>query len=103
MRPRRSCGPAPATRCNGEVFNVGGDEPSATATWSRCSSRSPARGAYRFVEWPPEKKAIDIGSFYADSSRFRRAPAGAPRVPLREGLARTFAYYREHLADYAGE
>ena len=30
-------------------------------------------GRYRFVEWPPEKKAIDIGSFYADSTRFNAA------------------------------
>ncbi len=39
------------------------------------------------VEWPPEKKAIDIGGFYADSTRFKTAAGWAPRgQPLREGL-----------------
>ena len=57
-------------------------------------------GSFRFVEWPPEKKVIDIGSFYADSSKFHAATGWAPGVRLREGLATTLAYYREHYADY---
>ncbi len=61
-------------------------------------------GRYRFVEWPAEKKAIDIGSFYADSARFKTAtPAGRRRVALREGLTRTLAYYRENLAHYVDD
>jgi nucleoside-diphosphate-sugar epimerase len=57
-------------------------------------------GRWRFVDWPAEKKAIDIGSFYADSSRFSATTDWTPTVPLREGLTTTFAYYREHLAEY---
>jgi UDP-glucose 4-epimerase len=57
-------------------------------------------GRRRFVEWPAEKKAIDIGSFYADSTRFRTMTGWEPQVMLREGLTRTIAFYREHLARY---
>jgi len=56
-------------------------------------------GSVRYVDWPAEKKAIDIGSFYADSAKFRPSPAGS-RSSAREGLARTVAYYREHLPQY---
>jgi len=52
------------------------------------------------VEWPPEKKAIDVGSFYADSRKFRAAVGWAPRTPIAEGLSRTIAFYRENLAAY---
>jgi nucleoside-diphosphate-sugar epimerase len=52
------------------------------------------------VEWPPEKRAIDIGSFYADSSRVQAITGWAPRVPLRQGLERTIAFYRQHLDRY---
>ncbi len=55
------------------------------------------------MPWPPDKKAIDIGSFYADSSRFERAVGWTPRVSLREGLTRTLEYYRRHLAHYLDE
>ena len=57
-------------------------------------------GRMRFVDWPAEKKAIDIGSFYADSSRFTATTGWRAGVPLREGLAATFSYYRQHLAEY---
>jgi UDP-glucose 4-epimerase len=45
-------------------------------------------------------KAIDIGSFYTDSSKIRAALGWEPRVPLREGLARTIQYYRQYLPRY---
>jgi len=59
-------------------------------------------GRYRFVEWPPEKKAIDVGSIYSDSSRLAAAVGWAPQVSLHDGLARTLAFYRAHLAHYLG-
>jgi nucleoside-diphosphate-sugar epimerase len=60
-------------------------------------------GRYTFVDWPADKKAIDIGSFYADSSLFRQRTGWAPSVKLREGFARTFDYYRRHLKQYVGD
>jgi UDP-glucose 4-epimerase len=86
--------------CNGEVFNVGGGEPISHRDLVELMIEIAGSGRRRFVEWPAEKKAIDIGSFYADSSRFAEVTGWRPQVPLREGLTRTFAYYREHLADY---
>jgi len=91
--------------CNGEVFNVGGSEPVSLRDLVELLLGVAGSGSVRYVEWPPEKKAIDIGSFYADSGKFRAAVAWKPRVSLEEGLARTVAYYREHLVQYldAGE
>lgn len=86
--------------CNGEVFNVGGSEPVSHRDLVELMIEVAGSGRRRFVDWPAEKKAIDIGSFYADSSRFAGITGWRPQVSLREGLARTFAYYREHLADY---
>jgi UDP-glucose 4-epimerase len=91
--------------CNGEVFNVGGSEPVSLRDLVGLLLGAAGSGSVRYVEWPPEKRVIDIGSFYADSSKFRSAVGWRPRVSLQEGLARTVAYYREHLAQYldAGE
>ena len=86
--------------CDGEAFNVGGNEPIAHRDLVRLLVEIAGTGRYRFVEWPPEKKVIDIGSFYADSTRFNAACGWTPAVSLRDGLARTVAYYREHLAHY---
>jgi UDP-glucose 4-epimerase len=89
--------------CNGEVFNVGGSEPISHRALVEMLIDVAGTGRYKMVEWPAEKKAIDIGSFYADSSKFKAAVGWEPRVGLREGLSRTVAYYREHLPRYLSE
>jgi UDP-glucose 4-epimerase len=89
--------------CNGEVFNVGGSEPISHRRLVELLIDVAGTGRYKMVEWPAEKKAIDIGSFYADSSKFRAAVGWQPQVSLREGLTRTVAYYREHLPRYLCE
>jgi UDP-glucose 4-epimerase len=89
--------------CNGEVFNVGGSEPISHRTLVELLIDVAGTGRYKMVEWPAEKKAIDIGSFYADSSKFRAAVGWQPQINLREGLTRTVAYYREHLQRYLSE
>jgi UDP-glucose 4-epimerase len=86
--------------CNGEVFNVGGDEPISHSDLTRLLIEVAGTGRVEYVEWPADKKAIDIGSFYADSTRFRTTTGWAPTVALRDGLARTIAFYREHWAHY---
>lgn len=89
--------------CNGGVFNVGGMEPIAHRDLTAMLIEEAGAGTMRFVPWPEEKRKIDIGSFYTDSSRFTAATGWKPRVPLREGLRRTLAFYRAHLDVYLGE
>jgi UDP-glucose 4-epimerase len=87
---------------NGGAFNVGGDEHIAHRDLVRVLVELAGSGRYRFVEWPPEKRAIDIGNFYADSSLFKQRTGWVAAVSLRDGLARTLAYYRRHLDKYVG-
>jgi len=87
-------------RVNGEVFNVGGDEHISHRELVELLIRTAGTGRYRFVEWPPEKKVIDIGSFYADSTLFKTRTSWTPAVTLAEGLRRTVEYYRPRMASY---
>jgi len=92
--------------CNGRAFNVGGLEPTSHRGLVALLLRIAGTGRCRLVEWPPDKKAIDIGSFYADSSLIARVLGWAPTTTLADGLARTVAFYRAHLPHYippAGE
>ncbi len=86
--------------CDGEVFNVGGTEPIAHRDLVQVLLDVAGRGTVRYVPWPPDKKQIDIGSFYTDSTKFMKASGWSPRVGLREGFERTIAFYREHLPRY---
>jgi UDP-glucose 4-epimerase len=86
--------------CDGDVFNVGGAEPITHRDLVAILLETAGTGRVRFVDWPPDKKRIDIGSFYSDSTKFHRAVGWAPQIHLREGLRRTLAFYREHLPHY---
>jgi UDP-glucose 4-epimerase len=86
--------------CNGGVFNVGGTEPISHRELVHLLIGVAGTGCVRYVEWPPDMKVIDIGSFFADSTKFTSAVGWCPRVSLREGLTRTIAYYRQHLGEY---
>src|SRR6185503_18039369 len=86
--------------CNGGVFNVGGSEPISHRDLTALLVDVAGSGRVDYVAWPAEKKAIDIGSFYADSSKFSRTTGWQPTVSLRDGLTRTLAYYRAHRDHY---
>jgi UDP-glucose 4-epimerase len=86
--------------CNGDVLNVGGFEPISHRDLVTMLLRTAGTGRCSFVEWPPEKKAIDIGSFYADSTRIARVLGWRPTTTLADGLAQTLAFYRAHLPHY---
>jgi UDP-glucose 4-epimerase len=89
--------------CNGEAFNVGGDRPISHRELTTLLVERAGTGTVRYVEWPAEMKAIDIGSFYADSTKFRSATGWKPTVALADGLERTVAFYRRHLRQYVDE
>jgi UDP-glucose 4-epimerase len=86
--------------CNGDVFNVGGSGPVSHRELAEHLIDAAGTGRMEFVDWPPEKKSIDIGDFYTDSSKFRRVTGWTPAVDLHEGLLRTVAFYRRHLDHY---
>jgi UDP-glucose 4-epimerase len=85
---------------NGEAFNVGGLEPIRHRELVELMIRTAGSGRFRCTPWPPEKKAIDIGDFYADSSKIGAALGWKPTTLLADGLKRTFDFYRAHFAHY---
>jgi UDP-glucose 4-epimerase len=89
--------------CNGEVFNVGGNQPITHAALAALILDVAGSGRIEYVAWPAEKKAIDIGDFYADSTKLQRATGWTPTMALADGLRETIAYFRQHFARYADQ
>ena len=86
--------------CNGEVFNVGGNGPISLRDLVELLFEVAGTGRVRYVDWPDDRKSIDIGGFYLDSTKFNRAVGWTGQVDLRDGLTRTVGFYREHLDHY---
>ena len=84
----------------GKVFNLGSHEVINLKDLSALMIELAGLGTMDIIPFPPERKAIDIGDYYSDYS-FAKATLGwEPKVDLREGLARTLAYYRQHGPSY---
>jgi UDP-glucose 4-epimerase len=84
----------------GEAYNLGGDEIISLKEIALLMIATAGAGRFRIVPFPEEKRRIDIGSYYGSYGKIRDALGWKPSVPLREGLDRTIAYYREHLSRY---
>lgn len=87
-------------RAVGEVFNLGAPDWLSLRELAEMLVALHPGGELRLVPFPGERKRIDIGSYRADYSRVTERLGWRPRVPLREGLARTLAFYAEHAARY---
>ena len=85
---------------DGQVFNLGGECAITLKDLADLLVSLHHGGHYAVRAYPADRKPIDIGDYYADYGKIRAALGWQPRVPLREGLARTLAYYQEHLAHY---
>ena len=80
----------------GEAYNLGGERPYTLNEFVSALFEACGGGTSTVVPFPPERKSIDIGDAYCTSEKLRQAVGWSPRVPLKEGLARTVAFYREH-------
>jgi UDP-glucose 4-epimerase len=85
---------------NGEIFNLGADDPINLKDTAELLIRVNGGGSYGIVPFPADRKAIDIGDYYADYRKIRAKLGWRPMVPLEQGLARTIDYYRQHGAHY---
>jgi UDP-glucose 4-epimerase len=85
---------------NGQVFNLGGIEPISLRDVTELLIECAGTGTFKLVPFPPERKAIDIGSIYVDDRKIRRVLRWQPLIDMREGLERTVAFYRKHREHY---
>jgi UDP-glucose 4-epimerase len=87
-------------QANGRVFNLGGSEAITLNDLAKLLVQINGTGRYVTREFPSERKRIDIGDYYSDHSLIRSALNWTPRISLREGLARSLVFYKEHLQHY---
>jgi nucleoside-diphosphate-sugar epimerase len=93
---RALCLAATSPAAVGEVFNVGGDGHVSLSETAELVVRLAGSGSHRVVPFPDDRKAIDIGDYYADDGKLRTALGWRPEVGLEDGLAATLDYYRAH-------
>ena len=87
-------------KADGEIFNLGSSEYINLKDLAALLVEIYQSGSYEIVPFPPERKIIDIGDYYSDYKKINQALDWNPKINLRDGLARTIAYYRQYYGYY---
>jgi UDP-glucose 4-epimerase len=80
----------------GEVFNVGNDEHLSLREIAEAVVAAAGSGSVEFVPWPADRDAIDIGSYFGDSSKAKRLLEWTPATRFGDGIRLTLEFYRRH-------
>jgi len=82
--------------CDGDVCNIGGGAPTSCIELAQLIGERAGEGSFRFAEFTRERQELEPGDYVADIRKIEGAIGWNPEIPLREGLTRTIAFYREH-------
>ena len=58
------------------------------------------RGNYELHDFPADRRAIDIGDYYADFTKIRTQLGWEPKRALRETIETTLSYFKGSLSHY---
>ena len=87
-------------KSSGQVYNLGSSEPVRLLDLAQLMIEIFGSGSYQLCPFPPERLRIDIGDYHGDYSKICADLGWQPKVSLREGLIRTFDYYRRYREHY---
>jgi UDP-glucose 4-epimerase len=83
---------------DGRTYNIGTGIGTPLVDMARAIMAAGGGGRLEHVPWPTLARQIETGDFVADISRIRHDLGWQPRVALEDGLRRTVAHYRAHVA-----
>lgn len=85
---------------NGQIFNLGGDDPISLLELAQLMVEVFGNGRYELIPFPPDRKQIDIGDYYGDYNKIKHSLGWQPQTSLRDGLTQTLTYFAKNLAQY---
>lgn len=81
-------------------YNLGALEKLSLLQLAELMIRLNGSGEIRIMEFPDERKKIDIGDYYSCYKQFERDSGWRPTRSLESTLERTLTYYRQHQSHY---
>jgi nucleoside-diphosphate-sugar epimerase len=88
---------------NGMIFNLGADDPINLEDTAKLLIEITNKASYELIPFPPERKAIDIGDYYANYTNIKTKLSWQPKISLKEGLKSTIDYYKKFGEHYWNE
>ena len=86
---------AQSNEVNGMIFNLGADDPINLEDTAKLMIEISNSSSYELVPFPAERKAIDIGDYYADYKKIKSKLNWQPKMELKDGLTLTIDFYKK--------
>ncbi|MCL4339407.1 NAD-dependent epimerase/dehydratase family protein [Patescibacteria group bacterium] len=83
----------------GEAYNLGGTPVSLT-DFVKKSIKIAGGGKYKEVDFPKERKKIEIGDYIASYEKIKKTYSWKPKITLDEGIRKTILYYKKYRKFY---
>ncbi len=84
------------TDLRGQAYNLGSGEVISLAELAQLAVGINGNGNVEKIPFPPDRKIIDIGDYYANYDAFSKATGWSPQINLNAGLKVTLEYYQTH-------
>jgi UDP-glucose 4-epimerase len=84
----------------GKVYNLGSSEVVTLEALAQIIVERVPGSRFELIPFPTERKAIDIGDYYADYGLIQSELGWSPNVTLAQGLERTLDFYRTNGDHY---
>jgi len=84
----------------GDIFNLGAEQPVSLAELAQELIDITGCGRVEARPFPPERRLIDIGNFYASWQKAETVLGWRPTTSLRRGLMQTIDFYKKNREYY---
>ena len=89
-----------APETDGETYNIGSGVGTRFREMAELIADEIPGTVVTSVPWPANRAFVETGDYVTEIKKLCSATGWSPQVPLREGIGRTVAYYREHRHHY---
>lgn len=83
----------------GNVYNLGGD-PISLVDFVKKAIEIYGKGKYKIVNFPDDRKKIEVGNYVADYSKFTKELGWKPKTDLDSGIEKTLKFYEKYKKHY---
>ena len=83
----------------GESYNLGGN-PTALMDFVQMAIKVKGRGKFEIVDFPEDRKTIEIGDYIADYKKITETIGWKPEYDLSDGIRKTVRYYEKYKKNY---
>jgi UDP-glucose 4-epimerase len=84
----------------GQTYNLGSGTGTPFMEMARLVAAAVPGTEVRQVPWPPDRYFVETGDYLSDIGKITGATGWRPQTTLRDGIARTVEFYRQHRDKY---